>query len=161
MWSVCRWLRKWWLVFVGIWCYSGRRVWIFRALAQFKGSEGSSGLFRDLEDGYIKLQDSPSYSQLTWDSGYDCRFPVKGISVRNLWIGNIRFSFYEICVQNLWGHKTLRPQFKISTLAVQVQLPLVRIAYVFAFQIWYCELCVKKPKKGRQKTFFHSCSFSF
>ena len=41
--------------FVGILCYSGRLVWIFRALAQFKGSEGSPGLFQDFEDGYIKV----------------------------------------------------------------------------------------------------------
>ena len=36
----------------------------------------------------------------------------------------------------------------------QVWLPLVRIESVFAFQIWYCELCVKKPMKGRQKLLF-------
>ena len=29
-------------------------------------------------------------------------------------------------------------------MAIQVQLPLVVIEYVFAFQIWHCELCVKK-----------------
>ena len=39
-------------------------------------------------------------------------------------------------------------------MAIQVWLPLVRIEYVFAFQIWYCELCVKKPIKGRQKLLF-------
>ena len=39
-------------------------------------------------------------------------------------------------------------------LAVQVWLPLVRIESVFAFQIWYCEHCVKKPMKGRQKALF-------
>ena len=37
---------------------------------------------------------------------------------------------------------------------VQVWLPSVRIEYVFAFQIWYCELRVKKPMKGRQKASF-------
>ena len=39
-------------------------------------------------------------------------------------------------------------------MAIQVWLPLVRIEYVFSFQIWYCELCVKKPIKGRQKLLF-------
>ena len=29
--------------------------WIFRALAQFKRSEGSPGLFQKFEDGYIKV----------------------------------------------------------------------------------------------------------
>ena len=28
------------------------RVWVLRALAQFKGSEKSPGLFLDFEDGY-------------------------------------------------------------------------------------------------------------
>ena len=30
-------------------------LWIFRALAQFKRSEGSPGLFQKFEDGYIKV----------------------------------------------------------------------------------------------------------
>ena len=38
-----------------------------------------------------------------------CSFQVKGISVRNLWIfANIWLSFYENCVQNQLGHKTLK-----------------------------------------------------
>ena len=41
--------------FVGIWCYSGCWVWILRAFAQFKVSQGSPGLFQDSEDGYIKV----------------------------------------------------------------------------------------------------------
>ena len=41
-----------------------------------------------------------------------------------------------------------------AILAVQVRLPLIRIEYVFVFQIWYCELCVKKPMRGRQETLF-------
>ena len=51
-------------------------MWILRVLAQFKGSERSSGLLQDFEDGYvtwvynlvykmgIKLEDSPSYCKL-------------------------------------------------------------------------------------------------
>ena len=31
------------------------RVWILRALAEFKGSERSPGLLQDFEDGYMKL----------------------------------------------------------------------------------------------------------
>ena len=30
-------------------------MWIFRAFAQVKGSEGSPGLFQDFKDGYIKV----------------------------------------------------------------------------------------------------------
>ena len=30
-------------------------VWILRALAQFKGSESSPGLFQNFGDGYIKV----------------------------------------------------------------------------------------------------------
>ena len=30
-------------------------MWILRALAQFKGSKRSPGLFQDSEDGYIKV----------------------------------------------------------------------------------------------------------
>ena len=37
-----------------------------------------------------------------------CRFPVKGISVWSLWIANFWSLFYEICVENQWGHITLR-----------------------------------------------------
>ena len=90
----------------------------------------------------------------TWCNGYDCRLPVREISVQNLWIANFRFFFYEIYVQNQWGHKTLKFKWMTSTLMVQVRFPLVRIKYVFAFQIWYCELCVKKPMRGRQKALF-------
>ena len=36
-------------------CWNLMLLWIFRALAQFKGSEGSPGLFQDFEDGYIKV----------------------------------------------------------------------------------------------------------
>ena len=39
-------------------------AWILRAFAQFKGNEGSPGLFQDFEDGYIKVEDSPSYCKL-------------------------------------------------------------------------------------------------
>ena len=47
-----------WNLMLGYW------VWILRALAQFKGSERSPGLLQDFEDGYIKLQDSPSHCKL-------------------------------------------------------------------------------------------------
>ena len=33
-------------------------------------------------------------------------------------------------------------------------ITVVRIEYIFAFQIWYCELCVKKSMKGKQKALF-------
>ena len=89
-----------------------------------------------------------------WYSGYDCKFPVKGIPVENLWIANFRFLFYGDYVQNQWGHKTLKSYLMTPTLAVQVQVPLVRKEYEFPFQIWYCELCVKKPMKVRQKALF-------
>ena len=38
-----------WNLMLGCW------VWILRALAQFKGSEKSPGLFQDFGDGYIKV----------------------------------------------------------------------------------------------------------
>ena len=38
-----------WNLMLGCW------VWILRALAQFKGSERSPGLFQEFEDGYIKV----------------------------------------------------------------------------------------------------------
>ena len=38
-----------WNLMLGCW------VWILRALAQFKGSERSPGLFQDFEDVYMKL----------------------------------------------------------------------------------------------------------
>ena len=91
---------------------------------------------------------------MTWCIGYDHRFAVREIPVRKLRLANFRFSFYKICVQNHWGHKTLRSWLRTATLLVQVRLPLVRIEYVFVFQIWYCELCMQKPKKERQKALF-------
>ena len=48
----------------------------------------------------------------------------------------------------------MRFKWMSAILAVQVRLPLIRIEFVFVFQIWYCELCVKKPMRGRQKTLF-------
>ena len=39
-------------------------------------------------------------------------------------------------------------------MAAQVWLPLVRTEFIFAFQIWYSELCAKKPMKGKQKALF-------
>ena len=86
----------------------------------------------------------------TWCSGYDCRSSFRGMPVPNLWIANFWFSFYEVCVQNHWVHKTLWSLYELRTptLVVQVRLPLVKIEYVFAFKIWYCELCVKKPKEN-------------
>ena len=38
-----------WNLMLGYW------VWILTALAHFKGSERSSGLLQEFEDGYIKL----------------------------------------------------------------------------------------------------------
>ena len=97
----------------------------------------------------------------TWCNGYDCRFPVRGNPVRNLWIANFRLLFYEICVQNQWGHKTLRFKWMTATLAVQSRLLLVRIEYVVTFQIWYCELCVKKAMQGRWKALLWFLSLFF
>ena len=33
----------------------GRELWILRAIAHFKGSQRSLGLFEDFEDSYIKV----------------------------------------------------------------------------------------------------------
>ena len=101
--------QNWSLVFVGVWCYSGRWVWILRALAHFKGTDRSPGLFQDFGGYIVKSFKTPHYSvSWTWCSGYDCRLSVGGIPSRNLWIANFQFSFYEICVQDQWGNKTLR-----------------------------------------------------
>ena len=43
---------------------------------------------------------------------------------------------------------------RTPTLAVQVRLPLVRIEHVFAFQIWYCELCVKADEGEAKSIIF-------
>ena len=55
---------------------------------------------------------TPTQQRAVWSgvrcSGYNSRFSVRGIPVRNLWIANFRLSFYEICIQNQWCHKTLR-----------------------------------------------------
>ena len=87
-------------------------MWILRVLAQFKGSEVSPGLLQDFEDGYIKFK-TPHHIILYIEHSVVvmtvCTFLARDIPVRNLRIVNFRFSFYEICVQNSWGHKTLRP----------------------------------------------------
>ena len=41
---------------------------------------------------------------------------------------------------------------RTSALEVQFRLLLVRIEYVFAFQIWYCEICVKKNDEGESES---------
>ena len=47
-------------------------------------------------------------------------------------------------------------------LGIQVRSPLVRIEYVFSFQVWYCELCVKKTDEwGGRKHFFKFLFFFF
>ena len=45
-------------------------------------------------------------------------------------------------------------QLRTLILVIQVWLPLVRIQYIFAFQIWYFELCMKKLMKDRWKALF-------
>ena len=72
-----------------------------------------------------------------------CSKTLKNKSLRlpiiwNLLIANIQFSFYEVCVPNQWGHKTMRSYFRIPTLVVQVWLLLFRIEDVIYFSnlIW-------------------------
>ena len=90
---------------------AGRWVLIFRTLAQFKREvKRVSRIVPKLWRWESKTL-RPSiilYVSSAWYSGYDCRFPVRGIPVRNLWLANFWFLFREICVQNQWGHKTLR-----------------------------------------------------
>ena len=72
-----------------------------------------------------------------------------GIPAWKIWRGNFWFLLYAICVQNQWGIKLWDPSWglwhwwsKFSYLWIEC---------VFAFQIWYYKLCVKKLMRGRQK----------
>ena len=42
---------------------------MLRALAQFKGSKRSPGLFQDFEDGFKKVYESPSYCMSCVEDG--------------------------------------------------------------------------------------------
>ena len=44
---------------------------------------------------------------------HDYGFPIKTITDWIPWVANFRFPFYEICVQNQWGHKMLRPSWEL------------------------------------------------
>ena len=92
----------------------------------------SPELLRDFMEEYIKFYNSPNY-QLNCGSqsgvptisrfpisGCNYGFPVRGNPVRILWIANFRFPFYEICVQNQWGHKFFRSQQRTPTLVARV-----------------------------------------
>ena len=66
-----------------------------------------------------------------------------------LWVVNFRLPFYEICVQNQWEHKILRPsrglrQWQPSSITIIME-------YLLAFQYWYCELCVKTDQGEAKK----------
>ena len=51
---------------------------VFRALAQFKGSEKSPGLLEDFKVEYIKLYDSPSYCKLNMVQWLEIQFETYG-----------------------------------------------------------------------------------
>ena len=72
--SVCRWLSKWWLVFVGVWCHSALWLWILRTPAQFMEVKRLQGCSKTLKIGIWNCKTPHHTVCWTWCSGYDCRF---------------------------------------------------------------------------------------
>ena len=60
-----------------------------------------------------------------------------------LWVANFRFPFSEICIQNQWWHKLLRPSWGLQHPVGSPSSITVRMEYWRAFQYWYFELCVE------------------
>ena len=69
-----------------------------------------------------------------------------------LWVANFRFPFYEICVQNQWGHKCWDPAEDFET--GDSGWITVRMEYLLVFQYWYSELCVENRWGGGRKNCF-------
>ena len=51
---------------------------------------------------------------------------------------------YQICVQNQWEHKILAEHSNTGYPSSFT----VRMAYLFAFEFWYCEICVENRWGG-------------
>ena len=90
LWSVCRWLNQWCLVFcsIGSRCHSGWWEWNLGRLAQFQS----------LNFGFPVVELSLS------------RFPVRGFSIRGtptwiLWVTNFQLSLYKLLFRISGGMK--------------------------------------------------------
>ena len=88
--------------YIGGWCDSGCEIWehfhSFRDISRVV-----SRLYRWV---YKTLRFSPLTVELS--VVVMTGFPVKTIPDWILWVAKFRFPFYEICVQDQWGHKVLR-----------------------------------------------------
>ena len=77
----------------------------------------SPGLFQELDGWVYKILRLPNllnklrvprqgYSR---SMGYNCGVPVMWALAPILRVANFRFLLYEICIQNQWIHRILRP----------------------------------------------------
>ena len=126
--------------FIGGLFYSEWWVWDLRILAQFQGSEMSPRLFQEFMDGYYKTLPISGWIwlwQWLWvrvPNQCNARLNPMGsqFSIPILWnlcsesVGDIKFW------DPVEGSDTSHP----SSITV-------RMEYLFAFQFWCCEFCVK------------------
>ena len=63
-----------------------------------------------------------------------------------LWVANLRFPFYEICVQNQSGHKILRPSWGLRHWQFEFNYRKDRI--LTCFSILILEHCVENRRGG-------------
>ena len=113
MWSVCRWLSQWWLVFA-----TGFLFWLLGVDATLSDGfdntctvSGAWNVSRVIPRLYGWICKTLRLSLLVVEHHVvvmNGSSQSKKISDWILWVANFRFPFYEICVQNQWGHKVLR-----------------------------------------------------
>ena len=153
MWSAIRWLSPWWLVFV---------------LSGFDATLGDGGIreylhsFREvkcLQGYYSKTLWMGTWKTVHISGWIYCSSYGSWFSIPD-WIqsvANFRLRLYEICVRNQWGHSCNLLVEDSST--SRLGSVTVRMEYLFAFQLWYSELCVENRRGGGRKYCFVSfCS---
>ena len=88
----------------------------------------------------------------TYCSGYDCRFSIKIIPEWILWVVNFDSGFMKYLFRITGRIKFWDPAEDSDT--SEPSSITVRMEYLFVFQFWYNELCVKNRCGGGKKYYF-------
>ena len=76
-----------------------------------------------------------------------------------LWVVNFRFPFYEICVQNQWEHKILRPSRGLRQWQSEFNYHYYGILTCFSILILWT-LCENRSGGGKKNCFVNFCSLA-
>ena len=134
VWSVCKWLSQWWLVFVllGVDATPSAGGPSCTVSWEWNVSRVTPRLY-----GWVHktLRLSPlvvEYSVVVMSYGY-----VLWLWVLDwiLWVANFWFTFYETCVQNQWGNRILRPSWKLRHWWAKFNYRL-KMKYLLAFNTY-------------------------